>query len=148
MADITMLDLPAAASISGSEWVWIVQGGTSKRTQTGAIATINNVNPALYLPTTMVTSGATYAALTTDVLIVINKTVGSPTTVVLPLSTTKSGLYYIKDGKGDAATNNITIDASGGELFDGQSSIPITSPYGVATVAPNPSGGWLVLNFG
>lgn len=38
MADVTMLDLPVAVSLDGSEDVWIVQGGTDKRTTTADIA--------------------------------------------------------------------------------------------------------------
>jgi len=46
----------------------------------------------------------------------------------------------IKDLKGDAATNPITINFTGGELCDGLTSgqISIQNPYGWVTIAPVP----------
>lgn len=38
MADTTMLDLPTAVSVDGSEYAWIVQGGTDKRVTLADIA--------------------------------------------------------------------------------------------------------------
>ena len=143
--DITMLDLPPAPSISGTESVWIVQGGTDRRTTIAAIA---GLPASLVLQTTVVQSGSTYNALPTDTLIIIEKTVGSPTSVLLPLSAQKSGFYYIKDGKGDAGTNAITVTFSGGQLADGNSSVQIAINYGGVQFAPNPLGGWVIANFG
>ena len=58
------------------------------------------------------------------------------------------GPVQIKDGKGDAATNNITVAFSGGETADGLTSVPIRTAYGSVQLAPNPAGGWVILNFG
>jgi hypothetical protein len=49
----------------------------------------------------------------------VNKTVGSATTLVMPLSTNKDGDVLISDWKDDAATNNITIVLSGSDVFPG-----------------------------
>lgn len=146
--DINMLDLPPATSLSGAESAWIVQGGTDKRTTTGAIAALTG-SIIQDLPVTEVTSGSTYAAAPTDVLIAIELSVAAPFTIVVPLSSLKSGIYWIKDGNGTASPSDpITVDASGGQLFDGLASVPITTPFGMAMIAPRPSGGWFILGFG
>jgi hypothetical protein len=146
--DINMLDLPVKASISGVENLWIVAGGTDYRTTTAAVAALAG-SIIQVLPVTEVKSGSTYAAAPTDVLIVIELSVAAPFTVVVPLSSLKSGVYWIKDGNGTASgTNPITVDASGGQLFDTLPSVPITTPFGLVMIAPRPSGGWYILNFG
>lgn len=48
-------------------------------------------------------------------IIVIKKTVGAATTVNLPLAASRTKAVRIVDGKGDAATNNITIVPQSGE---------------------------------
>lgn len=51
-------------------------------------------------------------------IVVINKTVGAATTVNLPSAASRSRPIMIVDGKGDAATNNITIvPISGQSIF-------------------------------
>jgi hypothetical protein len=59
------------------------------------------------------------AVLASDGLIKINKTVGAATTVTLPASSSKNGPVKIVDWKGDAGTNNITINCSGTDKFNG-----------------------------
>lgn len=69
---------------------------------------------------TTLTSGSS-VTMTTTVLLV-NKTSGSPTTVTLPASPIVfTQTYIVKDQKGDAATNNITLVPSSG-LIEGASS--------------------------
>ena len=148
MANETMLDLPVAQSLGGTESVWIVQGGTDRRTTTGDIASLAG-SIIQTLPVTEVTSGTTYAAAPSDVLIAIELGAPATFTVVVPLSSLKAGVYWIKDGNGTASADDpIVVDASGGQLFDGLPSVSITTPYGLVMIAPRPSGGWYILNFG
>lgn len=66
------------------------------------------------------TSGSSITMTTT--ILRINKTSGSATAVTLPASPiTDTQLYIVKDQKGDAATNNITLTPSSGQI-DGSSS--------------------------
>jgi hypothetical protein len=58
------------------------------------------------------------------------------------------GPVQIKDGKGDADTNNITVLFNGTEKADNFTSIIIRSKYGSVAFAPNPAGGWVVLLYG
>lgn len=50
-------------------------------------------------------------------IIVINKTVGAATSVALPSADDRTKAVRIVDGKGDAATNNITISPVSGETI-------------------------------
>jgi len=94
------------------------------------------------LNTEILTSGSTYNVLPTDTRILVNKTLGSPTSIIFPPALSMQYPYgiLIKDLKGDAATNPITINFTGGELCDGLTSgqISIQNPYGWVTIAPVP----------
>lgn len=67
----------------------------------------------------VITSGSTVNVAATDGLIIINKTVGSSTTVNLPASSSKIGSVKIVDWKGDAGTNSITINVVGSDKLNG-----------------------------
>lgn len=96
-----------------------------------------------------VTTGAGYLAAVTDDLIIVNKTTGSATMVTMASSTIRTrGPVQIKDGKGDANTNNITVAFTGTEKADNFTTIVIHTPFGSVSLAPNPAGGWVVLLFG
>lgn len=49
----------------------------------------------------------------------VNQTVGAAITLNLPLAASKTCPVLISDWKGDAGTNNITVNASGSEKFPG-----------------------------
>lgn len=78
---------------------------------------------------------------TADV-IVINKTVGSATSVALPSAGSRTKAITIVDKKGDAATNNITITpkAASGQLIMGGSSYIIDSNGASITLRPYADG--------
>ena len=57
----------------------------------------------------------------TDGLIAINKTVGEATAVNLPAASAKIGPVKVSDWKGDAGTNNITVNATGTDKMNGNS---------------------------
>lgn len=92
-----------------------------KRDGTWAIVPVSTLINNQVATTQIITSGATYAALANDKLIAVNKTSGSATTITLPLSSMKVGPVRIVDFKGDADTNNITVNASGSDKFNGNS---------------------------
>jgi hypothetical protein len=80
------------------------------------VATLIN-NPLT--TTQIVTSGASASVGVNDKLIIINKTSGSATAISLPLSSLKVGPVRIVDFKGDAGTNNITVNVSGSDKLNG-----------------------------
>lgn len=92
------------------------------------------VGGAFCLNCRVVTSGASVSILDTDTLIMINKTPGSPTLVTLPATATDSRMLIIKDKKGDAVINKITIVVSGGGTIDGLTGFVISQNYQSVTL--------------
>lgn len=80
---------------------------------------------------------------TTDCVIVTNLSVAGPVTVNLPSGTT-GRIFMVVDGKGDAATNNVTIDASGAETINGAATYVISDNRGGVVLGWNGTG-WTVL---
>jgi hypothetical protein len=89
----------------------------------------------LVTPTTprVVTASGAVTVVAGDGLIVINKTTGAATTVNLEASPVAGRVHRIKDGKGDAGTNNITIVPNSG-LIDGAANFVIAFAYDSASV--------------
>jgi hypothetical protein len=86
----------------------------------------------------VVPSGTTYSATTSDYIIVVNKVTGSATAVNLPATPPQGMALIIKDGKGDASTNNITITPASGTI-DGSTSVVLSTNYAVARLVYNGS---------
>lgn len=70
------------------------------------------------LPVRIITSGSTDTAALSDYEIVWDKTSGSASAETLPACNAANNgrLFVVTDGKGDAATNNITVAASSGTI--------------------------------
>jgi hypothetical protein len=64
----------------------------------------------------VVTAAGAVTVATSDGIVVINKTTGAATTVNLPASPATGLQFIIKDGKGDANTNNITVTPNAGNI--------------------------------
>ena len=99
----------------------------------------------------LVTAGAAYNVLITDSVVLVNKAVGSATAITLPalasypaLATGVAPVLYIKDKKGDAATNPITITAADSALIDGQTSAVLAFNHQSLTLVADPNG-WNIL---
>ena len=101
------------------------------------------IGPLFIYPTpTIILSGATYNSVATDVRILVDKTVGSATGIVLLGGVNYTQPILVKDLKGDADTHPITVTFTGGELMDGQSSVVIDTPYGFFWFNPLAAGGF------
>jgi len=70
------------------------------------------------VPVSVTTSGTSITLTAANYFVVINKTIGSPTTVMLFPTPATGQTVIIKDGKGDAGINNITVNGNG-KLIDG-----------------------------
>lgn len=78
---------------------------------------------------TIITAGASYNSVNTDTRILVNKTIGSATAIALLAASAYGQPVLVKDLKGDADANPITITFPG--TYDGVSSpITINTPYG------------------
>lgn len=69
--------------------------------------------------------------------LVVKKTVGAASAVTLPRNPRPGTFRWIKDGKGDAATNNITITGYNAATIDGATSYIIGSNYGAVLLKWN-----------
>ena len=77
----------------------------------------------------VVTAAGSVTCGSADDVVVINKGTGEATAVTLPASPATGKQVVIKDGKGDASVNNITVSADSGTI-DGAASQVIDSDYG------------------
>ena len=75
---------------------------------------------ALVLDDTNVVKGGASYQMVNDACVIVNKTVGSATAISLPKGKAHGQCVIVKDGKGDARTNPITISDPGGATIDGQ----------------------------
>jgi len=75
--------------------------------------------------------------MTDEVTLNVNKTVGGATTVTLPANPDNGREVKIKDAKGDAATNNITIQGASAATIDGGATLVISANYGSVVLSFN-----------
>lgn len=137
-----MTDLPEfAGTFDGTELFEVVAPGNEAEGINYSITSallaflIGSVQYAL----TIITSGASYDSVDTDTRILVNKTIGSATTINLLAGDLYSQSVLIKDMKGDADVNPITITFPG--TYDGVSSpIVINASYGSIWFNPLPEG--------
>ena len=137
-------------TLNGSEVLYIVSPGNSQTGVSYQITTLSLAtyfNSILYGAPTNITSGSVYDSVITDTRILVNKTVGSATSVVLAPSSGYTFPVLVKDLKGDSSTNPITITFSSGQLLDGLSEVVIDNPYGYFWFNPLSTGGWYDASF-
>lgn len=93
-----------------------------------------------FQPLRLVTASGAVTVSNTEAGVGINKSVGAATAVTIPSPATRNANgalpIQIKDIKGDAETNNITISASGGALIDGAATWVIAQAYGYTVLVP------------
>ena len=116
----------------------VIQNSSATLDDNGNITTNGGISLAGYLRRNVriVTVAGPVTGLVSDDLILINKTVGASTTVTLPSSPVTGQLIVVKDAKGDAFTNNITVNPSAGTI-DGLSSFILTQNYQALTFIYN-----------
>lgn len=79
---------------------------------------------------TVFTSSGNYTVTATDRFILVNKAVGSATQVILPALVSTGRRLTVKDAKGDAGSNAITVLSAGTDNLDGASNAVIGTNYG------------------
>lgn len=106
-----------------------------------------NVAPGIPTPALrIVASGSSDTATLADGTIVWDKGSGSPSSENLPACTAalKGRIFTVKDGKGDAATNNITVSAPSSSI-DGGEAYDIDQPHAAATFQCDGVSTWQVI---
>lgn len=93
---------------------------------------IGGGNPSPVTVTNVTT--ITYTALATDYFLCVD--VAAPVTITLPTGILGT-VYIVKDCDGDATTNIITVQGTGGQLIDGAATASINAPYGSLTFVFN-----------
>lgn len=84
---------------------------------------------SILVPVRTVTgAGAITISATTDYMICVKKTSGAATAITLPASPATGANFVVKDCKGDAATNNITVTPASGTI-DGASAFVMSTAY-------------------
>lgn len=91
--------------------------------------------PVVYNNTTVKTTSGNVTCVNESV-VVVKKDSGAATTVTLPPSPLTGQAVVVKDGKGDAATNPITVAGAAGNI-DGAASHVIRDNYGFAVFVYN-----------
>ena len=134
--------------LSGGEVMEIVQPGTaalgnSYQVTTSELASFFAASSAsIEVILGDATAISPYLIKPADGVLLFNKIIGTPSYVLAPIASAMSTLspILIKDLLGDAATNNITINFTGGQLCDGQPAVLVDNAYGWVRIVPAPGG--------
>lgn len=116
-------------------------GGSTRAAISGTTGNFNGIlttSSGIVRNVRVVTAAGNITMATTDDIIVVNKTVGAPTAVNLVGSPTTGTVVCIKDGKGDANSNNITLTPAAGNI-DGSGTYVMNVNYQNQCVAYNGS---------
>lgn len=113
-ADYTILD-PTPFSDPANTIIAVWDEGSHSWKQTTLSALISGSTGIVQT----FTAAGTEAINANTGVALVNQTVGAAKTLTMPLSTVKTCPVLIADWKGDAGTNNITVNASGSDVFPG-----------------------------
>lgn len=144
-----MTDLPSfAGPFDGTELFEVVAPGNAAEGINYSVTalTLTQFVIGLIATPTFITDGADigdpFAVDPTMLRVLVNKTVGAATEIVLDPASTFQAPLLIKDLKGDADLNPITITFSGGDTMDGLTQVVINNPFGYMWFNPLAAGNW------
>jgi len=93
----------------------------------------------------VVTAAGDITVVASDDIVLVNKSIGASTAVILPASADRRRALKIADLKGDATSNNITVTPDGSETISGNTSYVINVNNGSVEIFPRPDGlGWFI----
>ena len=120
----------ASPALSGVPTTPTATPGTSN----GQVASTAFVRAAMGIGVVTVSSGASYAMQAADQVVLVNKSTGSATAISLPGTPILGLAYNIKDGRGDANANPISISDPGGKTIDGAANLVVNQNRGAETL--------------
>ncbi len=127
MANTKISDMAPGSALVGPELFEMEQSGGTVSTTAAAQQTLAQVSPQ-YRLFRVVTAAGAITVTSADFAVLIKKSVGAASAVALPVGV--GGMeFIIKDSKGDAAANNITITPASGTI-DGAGTLVISTNYG------------------
>ena len=126
-------------SLSGST-LTVTKGGGSTST-----ITLPSGSGASTPAIRVITASGAVTAAASDGTIKLKKTASEATAVTLEASPPAGTTHVITDGKGDAATNNITISPAGGQTINGASSLIISVNRGSYTLQFDGVSDWSII---
>jgi hypothetical protein len=92
----------------------------------------------------IVTAAGDVTVQPNDGLIILNKTVGAATNVILPAAATKVGRVKVVDWKGDSDVNNVTVVPNGSEKIQGLPNWKLWAPNASVDLSPVSGLGYVV----
>lgn len=136
MSNTKISDMTPGAALVGPELLEMTQGGATFSTTPTALKTFVNASGNRILAVRVVTAAGAITVTTADSVVVVNKTIGAASAVALPATPTTGLVFTVKDGKGDAGANNITISPAAGTI-DGAATLVIATNYLSKTLVYN-----------
>jgi hypothetical protein len=103
----------APETLAAGSWVWFycLTPGQWQSTSPGSGGGGGGITAPVIFPGRVVMASGTIVMTNADYYLGVDKTIAAPTTVTLPAAPSPFQQVVIDDVKGDAATNNITIQA-------------------------------------
>lgn len=135
--EVKISDMTPGSALTGAETGEMVQGGGTFSWLFSQMKTLANGGPQIRTVRVVTAAGAITVAPATDNIVVVKKTVGAASAVALPAGVTGQQ-FTIKDGKGDAGANNITITPAAGTI-DGAATLVMATNYQAVTLSYNGS---------
>jgi hypothetical protein len=130
--------VPGSADMPGRIRALTTRDGAASATEALRLDSLQRMTTtaARIKKTRVVTAAGDVTVTEADSHVFVNKTVGAATVVNLPASPATGTEAVIKDAKGDALVNNITITPAAGTI-DGAATLPIITNYGAARLVYN-----------
>lgn len=126
MADTKISGMTPGAALTGTELGEMVQAAGTFSWLFSQMVTLVQVS-AQFALLRVVTAAGAITVTDVDYAVLINKTVGAASAVALPAGVLGQK-FLIKDAKGDANTNNITITPAAGTI-DGAGTLVMATAY-------------------
>lgn len=129
-----MLQLPVVTGLDGTEWCWVVQGGTDKRATTAQIASLATGGGAFAVPiiVTDITDPGAYTVPDSATWVIIDKTDGG-NVILGPLADKVGSVLIVGARAGTVPFNVVNAD---GTIAGSLSAYPFSADYQSVRFAP------------